>query len=287
MSNDLVNPALLEEAERLRSGLWESYRTIERREWLYRYCCLVTGIEVPKPMFGSSTSAELGKEIDLLNLARENCFTEAETTDFLMKRLENKYGHSWGASVALGTDSRLVEGHHHVWDAGTESLIPQQIGRSILVDRYDYSGETQSRNMGYSYRNPEGPELVDLYLYAASMPNLPSGLSEELVSEAGAALQEIFDYSNSKGDEILEIAEWQAVEFISFDEESWPVLTVAWTAKTAGNNEVFSALTMTGFRGGIAKVRWSVPAADISAEDWKTRMAIVEAHLANFFYTFR
>lgn len=48
MSNDLVNPALLEEAERLRSGLWESYRTIERREWLYRYCCLVTGIEVPK-----------------------------------------------------------------------------------------------------------------------------------------------------------------------------------------------------------------------------------------------
>lgn len=286
-SDDRMNPALLEELDGLRSELWEPSRTIEKREWLYRYCCLVTGIDVPNPYFEPSTNTELLEAINLLKLVRENCFTDEEATDFMMERLKRKYGHSWEATVTLGTDSSLVEGHHNVWDAGTDSLLPRKIGRSILVDRFDHSAETNSRNMSYSYRNPEGHEILDLYLYAAKVPHLQNGLSEDLARQADTTLRATLDIAASRGDEILEVGEWNTVEFTSPDEDSWPVATVAWFARLAGENDVLSVLTMTGFGGGIAKVRWTFPASDAQVEDWPRRQALVEAELANYFYTFR
>lgn len=285
--NDRLNPVFVKEFEDLRTELWGACRTIERREWLYRYCCVVTGIEVPKPLFEPSTNAELLEVINLLKLVHENCFTEEEATDFLMEHLKKKYGHSWQATVTLGTDFRLVQGHHNVWDAGTDSLLPSAIGRFILADRHDHSAETNSRNMGYSYRSPNGHGRLDLYLYAASVPHLENGLSEDLARKAGETLRGTLDYAVSNGEEILEVGEWKTVEFTSPDEDTWPVATVEWTAKTSGGDDVVSAIFMTGFGGGVAKVRWTYPVSEVQAEDWPSQQAWVEADLANYFYTFR
>lgn len=289
-SNDRFDPALLEELEALRTELWEPYRTIEKREWLYRYCCLVTGIDVPNPIFGSSTTnAELLEEINLLKLARENCFTEEESTGFLMELLVKKYGHSWGATVALGTDYSLIEGHHNVWDAGTDSLLPHQIGRLVISRRTDHSAQTDRRDVSYSYRNPDMPETIDLYLYASRRGlNIPNGLSESVAREAGATLEEALDIAkNIRGEEILEVGEWRCEVFRSPIDDSWPVATAAWIARTADGVEIFSSLAMTGFGGGFAKVRWTVALENVGGEDWRARQAKVEADLANYFYTFR
>lgn len=288
-SHDRFDPTLLEELEALRTGLWEPYRTIEKREWLYRYCCLLTGDDLSSQLLGASSNAELGEQIKLLRSAKESCFSDEEIKNFLMERLESKYGHSWGATVTLGTDSRLIDEHRYVWDAGTDSLLPHQIGRLVISDRFDNSAQTNRRDVGYSYRNPDMPEIIDLYLYASGrVPNIPNGLSESVAREAGATLEEALDYSiNIRGEEILEVGEWRTEVFTSPIEDSWPVATAAWVARTAGGSEMFSSLTMTGFGGGFAKVRCTVALADVGAEDWRAHQVKVEADLANYFYTFR
>jgi hypothetical protein len=283
------DPVLKREVEIAQAGFPTAYRCCFRRERLYRYChFLHTGEKPPFNLVGSWLDDDLRAEIALWKKVRNACFSDYEAIDYLMAVFEERFAHSWEETVAFGSMPEWAEAHLPVWDVGTESLLPQFIGSMEIFRMVDYSQDRQSRNTSYSYRNPEGNETLSLYLYDGAVPNLLDGLSDYIVQEeAKQTFGEAMMFASQRGDEILEVTDFQMDILESPCGSRWPMASVAWFYKPLNGEACYSDLSLTGFRGVVAKTRITIDLETSRSEEGMRRLASANADLADYFFLFR
>lgn len=283
------DPVLKREVEIAQAQFPAAYRCCFRRERLYRYChFLHTGEKLPFNLVGSWLDDDLRAEIALWKNVRDACFSDDEAIDYLMAVFEERFARSWEETVALGSHPELAARHMPVWDVGTESLLPQKISECLIERAFDYRAESDRRDNGYSYRNHDGGERADIYLYEGRVPDIPDGISDYILfHEIDVAMEGVMMMAEQNGVEVHDMTGLVFDTVKSPVGSQWNLISVGWCAKQPDGRHLWTSLGVTGFRGGIAKTRLSMPLDYARSEAGSKSIAQGNADLADFLFLFR
>ncbi len=283
------DPVLKRAVEVAQAGFPAAYRCCFRRERLFRYChFLRNGAKPSFNIVGSWQDQDIIEEIALWKRVRDKCFDDGAAIDTLMAVLEERYGHSWQETVALGSNPELANRHMPVWDVGTESLLPQQIGECFIESVFDYTAQSERRDYGYAYRNDDTGECTDLYLYEGNVPAIPDGVGDYIVShEIHVALEGAILMAERRGVEIHDMTRPVLETVRSPAGSRWDLASVAWSAKYPDGRQLRTSLGLTGFRGGLAKTRRSMDMDFAASEAGARSVANGNSDLADYFFLFR
>lgn len=289
VGQDDWDPALKREVELAQNQFLAAYHCCFRRERLYRYChYLETGEKPHFNLIGSWLDEDLRAEIALWKKVREACFSDEEAIDYLMALFEERFAHSWEETVALGSHPDLAASGWPVWDVGTETLLPQRISQCLIERSFDYRPESGRRDNGYSYRNHDTGERADIYLYEGRVPDIPDGVSDYILSyEISHAMEGAMKWAEQNGVEVHDMTGLVFDTVESLAGSKWNLLSVGWCARHPDGRHLWTSLGVSGFRGGVAKTRLSMPLDYARSEAGSTSIAQGNADLAAYLCLFR
>ena len=283
-SYDGWTPALMEDLNRASAPYANLSDEMWRRERLYRYLYWLKHRENPPfNLIRSWTDPDILVETKLWQRITETCFTDEDAEAALKVMLQDKFGLTWSEALANGTSLELAANGLPIWNAATGSLLPQSFGSCKIVSAVDHDLTAPGSDVGYSYRNPDAPEMLDLFIYTAGLNGILSGLSDHrLIDEIQRAWVGIKESLRLNNQSLGDITPPQVEPISSPSGATTELLSGAYSYATEDGRAFYSCISLVGFRGHFAKMRYTVLVEYAQTGEGQAGLNLLNADQAEF-----
>jgi hypothetical protein len=284
MNSDLVSKDLMKQLSAAHKPFGAAYDVLWRRERMYRYVYWLEHAARPSfNLIGSWKQADIQVELELWKSFAVRGFNAEAAVEAGKTLFEERFGRALDEAIARAAEPALAARGLPIWNVATGSLVPQSLGPWRIYATED--NERQGAGLGntYQYRQSGEDAPLTMYVYNQGEAGIEAGIGDPRLANALVrTLRDIEAAAQSRGDAIEMLME-PAVEVLRTPRGTEiQFVSSAWNVVTRDGERKTSAVSMTGFRGNILKIRLTGSETYLGSEGGRAAVTASNADVASF-----
>lgn len=276
---------LMTEAGHLRADFypWSSDEAW-RRERLYRFLYWFERRVHPSTnLVGSWEVADLEIEIRRWQEYVRRDLSEEDVFRLLCLELEQTYQKGWVTALAEGTSPTLARDNFPIWDEGTGTLLPANIGPMFIHNVNSYT----ERGLGtsYNYGRTTPHQRLTIIIYDMGLEGIANGVDDpEVIKQFKVACADLQRLAQTNGETIVQDSVAGPLIEPLFDPHGRQIDFLAFFVEMIGADGIRRGefVAVRGFRNHFLKVRYTEHGLEKGDPDSNPDLDQINADLAEF-----